>query len=637
MITHRNLSSRQRYEQSPLLRGKSGLPEKEVESDNPQRQVSRQRSLLELYRELYRLLARHRGMLLGSLVLLSLAMAMKMIVPLTMKLAIDTILLRRSVPVWIPPWVPIPSDPKGQLVALFGMVLMFATLGIGLSLLSRWWITLVSKRTHIKVSRQAFEHASRLPLHRINQLKAGGMTSILRDDVNGIGELVMNLVYIPWRASMQLLIGLVALILVDWRLLVCSLILVPTVFFSHRLWSLRLRPIYREIRGERQHLSAKTTEIFGGVRIVRAFGRQRSEVLRFVQSIHFLTRLELLGWRWGRSLELLWEFALPLSSGLLMLYGGLRVLDGYLSPGELMMFLVYLVMLLEPIALLSNSFTQVQGLLAGFDRVLDLLAEPREAALNAGGVKLSKNDVRGGIRLDRVSFQYPNSTAVVLKEISLDVKPGEMIALVGQSGSGKTTLCNLIARFYDPSQGTIQLDQRDLGSIDIDNYRQLLGIVEQDVFLFDGTIAENIAYARRNATPHEIEQAAKVAHCAEFIESFPDRYDTMIGERGIQMSGGQRQRLAIARAVLADARILIMDEATSNLDSESEKWIQLSLDDVLKGRTSFVIAHRLSTVRHADRILVMDGGRIVEIGNHETLLAKGGRYQEMVALQSLHD
>ena len=203
------------------------------------------------------------------------------------------------------------------------------------------------------------------------------MTSILRDDVNGIGELVMNLVYIPWRASMQLLIGLVALILVDWRLLVCSLILVPTVFFSHRLWSLRLRPIYREIRGERQHLSAKTTEIFGGVRIVRAFGRQRSEVLRFVQSIHFLTRLELLGWRWGRSLELLWEFALPLSSGLLMLYGGLRVLDGYLSPGELMMFLVYLVMLLEPIALLSNSFTQVQGLLAGFDRVLEVSNFPK--------------------------------------------------------------------------------------------------------------------------------------------------------------------------------------------------------------------------------------------------------------------
>jgi ATP-binding cassette subfamily B protein/subfamily B ATP-binding cassette protein MsbA len=279
--------------------------------------------------------------------------------------------------------------------------------------------------------------------------------------------------------------------------------------------------------------------------------------------------------------------------------------------------------------------TQFQNNLSGFERVLDLLAEPREMAANPGNRRVRKASVAGRITLDGVGFHYPGTDRMVLQDMTLDVEPGETIALVGRSGAGKTSLCNLIARFYDPTSGAIRLDGVDLREIEVESYRQLLGIVEQDVFLFDGSIADNIAYGDRNATRDRVERAAEVANAAEFIERLPDRYDTLIGERGVKLSGGQRQRLAIARAVLADPRLFILDEATSNLDSESERLIQQTLDEVLRGRTSFVIAHRLSTIRHADRILVLDAGRIVEVGTHESLLAARGTYHDMVELQSL--
>jgi ATP-binding cassette subfamily B protein/subfamily B ATP-binding cassette protein MsbA len=290
-------------------------------------------------------------------------------------------------------------------------------------------------------------------------------------------------------------------------------------------------------------------------------------------------------------------------------------------------------MMLSPLSVIAQSAAEFQNGLSGLDRILDLLEEPREME-SATASKIDRAAVSGRVTFELVSFSYPGSDAFALRDISLDVEPGETIALVGPSGGGKTTLCNLVGRFYDPTSGRVLLDGRDLCTIDVDSYRSLVGIVEQDVFLFDGTVAANIGYGNRRASVDDIRRAAAIANAHDFIMALPNGYDTLIGERGVRLSGGQRQRIAIARAVLADPRILILDEATSNLDTESERTIQASLITLMENRTSFVIAHRLSTIAHADRIVVLENGQITEIGSHESLMASDGRYREMVLLQT---
>jgi ATP-binding cassette subfamily B protein len=445
--------------------------------------------------------------------------------------------------------------------------------------------------------------------------------------------LVFSLLYNPWRAIIQLIGSLIVLTLVDWRMMLGGLLLLPAVYVTHRTWINRIRPLYRDIRSRRQDIDGQTTEAFGGMRIVRTYGRERSETGRFVTGNHLMVRQQLFVWWWTRVIELIWEVLVPLASVALLLYGGTRVLAGELTIGDVTMFLIYLTMLLGPLEVLANSATSLQNGLAGLDRVLDLLSEPLETEHTPPTAPLDQRRVQGRLTFAGVSFQYPGSQQSVLSDIHLEIEPGTMVALVGRSGAGKTTLCNLVARFYDPSAGGVRLDGQDLRELPVEDYRRLLGIVEQDVFLFDGTIAENIGYAKRYATLEQIRTAAIAANADGFIRQLEAEYDTLIGERGVRLSGGQRQRLAIARALLADPRILILDEATSNLDSESERLIQQSLERLMQGRTTLVIAHRLSTIVRADQIVVMDEGRIAAQGTHQELLAKSGRYRQMVELQ----
>jgi ATP-binding cassette, subfamily B, bacterial len=594
-----------------------------------------QHSLRRLYRELYRSLKGSRLTIAAALLTLSVATLLKLAPPAATKLVIDNVLLGRPFPEQIAAWARLPTAPRERLILLVVAVFVVSAIGTAISLWSRWQVTRVTKRVQVAMRRRVFEHASRLPLHRVYELKAGGVSSLLREDAGGVGELVFSMVYNPWRAVIQLLGGLAVLAWVDARFLLAAVLVAPAVYLSNRLWNRGLRPLYRDVRARRQEIDATAAEAFGGMRVVRAFGRQRTEALRFVTEGHLMARQELFAWWWTRAVEVAWDLLLPAASGGLLLYGGLRVLDGKLSLGDLMMFLVYLAMLLEPIAVLASSFTQLQANLSGFDRVLDLLSEPIEMPARPGAKRVAKPAVRGRLQLDNVGFHYPGTTAMVLQGITLDVEPGEVIALVGRSGSGKTTLSNLIARFYDPTAGSIRLDGQDLRDLDVETYRTLFGIVEQDVFLFDGTIAENIAYSNRHASRADVDRAASVANASEFIDALPQRYETRIGERGVRLSGGQRQRLAIARAILADPKIFLLDEATSNLDSHSEALIQRGLAALLRGRTSFVIAHRLSTIRQADRIIVLDSGEIVECGSHSELMDRGGLYREMVELQSL--
>ena len=631
---HRRIGSRLRFRDYIEQHRAGSQPVATAPSEQP---PAKHRSLTRLYRELYHLLIGYRLTIALALVGSSVGTLLKLVPPFASKIVIDYIIPGIPLPAGIVAWSPVllPESPKALLVTLVVLVLVVSVLGKLLGLSTRWYTTKTTKRVQVAVRRKVYEHAMRLPLHRVYQLKSGGASSLLREDAGGVGELIFSMLYNPWQALVQFLGGVVVLAWVDWRLLLGALLLVPGVYYSDLLWNRRIRPLFRDVRKERQEIDSQTTEVFGGMRVVRAFGRQKSESARFMGQNHFMARLELHVWWLSRLIELLWEFILPIASVALLLYGGMQVIDGRLSLGDLGMFLIYLAMLLEPMAVLASSVTQFQNNLAGFDRVLDLLDEPREMADCPGTRAVSKSAVSGAITLQNVSFIYPGTSRRVLHDIHLEVEPGETIALVGRSGSGKTTLCNLIARFYDPTSGTIALDGLDLREIEVESYRRLLGIVEQDVFLFDGSIAENIAYGNRWATRSRIEQAARVANAAEFIDRLPAGYDTLIGERGVRLSGGQRQRLAIARAALADPKVFILDEATSNLDSESERLIQQSLDQLLRGRTSFVIAHRLSTIRHADRILVLDDGAIAQAGSHDELMSGSGLYRDMVELQRI--
>jgi ATP-binding cassette subfamily B protein len=515
--------------------------------------------------------------------------------------------------------------------ATVGIVSLLATV---IHLSGRWYATKAVNKLQVATRRQVFAHAVRLPLHRVYQLKSGGATSLLRDDAGGISDLVFSMLYNPWRAIIQLIGSLIVLAWVDWRMMLAGLLLVPAVYASHRTWINRIRPLYRDIRSQRQTIDSQTTEAFGGMRVVRTYGRERSETTRFVVGNHLMARQQLFVWWWTRVVELIWEVIIPVASIGLLIYGGAQVLNGTLTIGDVTMFLIYLTMLLGPLATLANSATTFQSSLAGLDRVLDLLEEPLETSHTPPTQTLAIDHARGRINFAGVGFKYPGSQQFVLQDIDLEIEPGQTVALVGRSGAGKTTLCNLVARFYDPTAGNITLDGVDLRELPVQEYRSLLGIVEQDVFLFDGTIAENIGYGLRNASSQAIEQAAVAANADEFIRALEQGYDTLIGERGVRLSGGQRQRLAIARALLANPRILILDEATSNLDSESERLIHDSLERLMRGRTSFVIAHRLSTIVRANKIVVMEQGRIVEIGTHEELMGSSGRYRQMVELQT---
>ncbi len=595
--------------------------------------TAKTRSTGQLLREFLRLLRGETWPLIFALATLTVATIVRLGPPLATKIVIDNVLTDRPLPDWWTQDWQLPTDRYQVVYLVGGAIVVLSMVATLIHLAGRWFATKSVNRLQASIRRRVFSHAVRLPLHRVYQLKSGGATSLLRDDAGGVADLVFSLLYNPWRAIIQLLGSLAVLAWVDWRMMLGGLLLAPAVYFSHRTWINRIRPLYRDIRSRRQDLDGQTTETFGGMRVVRTYGRERSENIRYATANHVMTRQQLFVWWWTRVIEIIWEVLIPLASIGLLIYGGSRVLSGQLTIGDVTMFLVYLTMLLGPLETLANSATTFQNGLAGLDRVLDLLAEPQEASDTVPTGSLDPLAVQGRISFSSVSFHYPGSEQLVLKEINLEIDSGAMVALVGPSGGGKTTLCNLVARFYDPTAGTVSLDGQDLREVPLGQFRSLLGIVEQDVFLFDGTIAENIAYARRSASQDEIEDAARAANADIFIRQFESGYETLIGERGVRLSGGQRQRLAIARAILANPRILILDEATSNLDSESERLIHASLEIVMQKRTSVVIAHRLSTITRADKIVVIEGGQIIESGTHQQLMDRSGRYRHMVELQ----
>jgi ATP-binding cassette subfamily B protein/subfamily B ATP-binding cassette protein MsbA len=488
----------------------------------------------------------------------------------------------------------------------------------------------LNARVVLSLRRALYEQLLFLPLQKLSDLKTGGIISRLSGDVDTTSGLLQMAIISPSLSLLRLVIAITILFFLNWRLALTALAVIPGVMVISFIVSRRVRPIYRAIREDKSDVDGRVAETFGGIRVVRAFRRETWEERDYTVGHHTALRKELFAHRrelvlWGS-----WGALIALVDLVIVWYGGALQIRGGATVGDIMAFQWYTFLLLNPIWQIVNSFSELQRSLAAMDRVFEVLAMPTDKPDVPDAVDAPVHVSE--IRFVDVSFEYRPGEPVV-SDFNLVVPGGSVVALVGRSGAGKTTLTDLVARFHDPTKGQILVNGTDIRQFRLHSYRELLGMVQQEVFLFDGTVRENIGYGRRGGTDAEIIDAVRRANAHEFVSVLPEGYDSLIGERGVKLSGGQRQRLAIARAILAAPEILILDEATSNLDTESEQLIQESLEDLLRGRTSFVIAHRLSTIAHADIIVVMENGRIIEQGAHDELMRARGPYFTMVTRQ----
>jgi ATP-binding cassette subfamily B protein/subfamily B ATP-binding cassette protein MsbA len=482
----------------------------------------------------------------------------------------------------------------------------------------------------LTLRRSLFDRLLHLPLPKLWDMKTGGILSRLTGDVDTTTGLLQMAIVSPSIAIIRLAVAVVVLFVLNWRLALTALAIIPGVMLISFISARRIRPIYRSVRKDAEQIDGRAGETFSGIRVVRAFRREMQELLDYMRGRHTVLRKELFAQRREMVIWTSWGLLLGIVNVVIVWYGGYLNLQGRASIGDIMAFQWYTFLLLNPVWNIVNSFSELQRSLAATERVFEILAMEDDKPDRLDAVDAPR-EVRE-IEFENVEFEYREGRPVV-HDFNVAVPGGSVVALVGRSGAGKTTVTDLVARFHDPTQGRILVNGSDLRDYRLRTYRDLLAIVQQDVFLFDGSVRDNIAYGRHDATDEEIEDAARRANADEFIVRLPEKYETFVGERGVKLSGGQQQRLAIARAILADPQILILDEATSNLDTESEQLIQASMATLLSGRTTFVIAHRLSTVRRADLILLMEDGRIIERGTHEHLMEARGTYYEMVLRQ----
>jgi subfamily B ATP-binding cassette protein MsbA len=478
---------------------------------------------------------------------------------------------------------------------------------------------------------QVQRHVLQLPVRIFDDAKSGELVSRIMDDVQGVRNLVGTGLVQLVGGTVTALVALIFLIRIDP--IMTAMAIVPLAAFG--LVSTRafktLRPAFRERGAIRAEVTGRLTEALGGIRVIKGFHAVEKEGEIFFQGVLRIFDNVKKTLTTSSGVTSLGTFFVGSASVLIMGYGGRLIVQGQLTLGDLFSFTLFLGFLIAPIVQMANIGTQMTEAFAGLDRTSELLSWPRED--DDPLRTLTMPPIQGHVVVEDVHFRYDEDKPV-LKGISFEAEPGTVIALVGSSGSGKSTLAGLAASFLEPDEGRVIVDGVDLREVVLASYREQLGLVLQNDFLFDGTIRENLLFARSDATDAEIREAARRAHVLEFTDRFPDGLDTVIGERGVKLSGGQRQRVTIARAILANPRILVLDEATSSLDTESEALIQESLGELLHGRTTFVIAHRLSTIRRADLILVIEDGQVVERGRHDDLIAREGRYHQLYTVQA---
>jgi subfamily B ATP-binding cassette protein MsbA len=482
-----------------------------------------------------------------------------------------------------------------------------------------------------KLRSQVQSHIIKLPIRFFDNTKTGELVSRIMTDVEGVRNLVGTGFAQMIGGILTSFISLFLLISISPKMTL--FVLAPVVIFA--LVSLKafskIRPIFRERGKINAQVTGRLTETLGGIRVIKGFNAEQQEINTFAKGVDELFQNVKASLTATSIVTSAGALLLGLASAGIMGIGGYMIMQEQLTFGDFLAFTLYLGFMIAPIVQMSNIGSQLTEAFAGLDRTEEIMNTPLEADDKKRTVTLE--NIRGDVKFDQVSFAYQEGKEVV-KNVSFTAPAGTVTALVGTSGSGKTTIAGLAASFLNPDSGLITLDGQDMQSVTLESFRSKLGVVLQDDFLFEGTIRQNILFPRPEATEEQLQLAVHAAHVQEFTDRFEDGLDTLIGERGVKLSGGQRQRVAIARAVLADPRILILDEATSNLDTESETLIQASLKELMKGRTTFVIAHRLSTIRQADQILVVEQGRIVERGRHDELIALEGRYFQLFTYQA---
>jgi len=516
-----------------------------------------------------------------------------------------------------------PLDLLYTLAAVVAVATLFqAVTSFSLSQL----LGVTAQRTITDMRRRVEQHVARLPTRYFDSTKSGILISRIMTDAEGIRNLVGTGLVQLTGGVFTAALALVVLLWLNWQLtlyiLVALLVFGGTMALAFR----KVRPLFRERGKINAEVTGRLTELLGGIRIVKVYTAERREDLVFAKGVHRLLRNVAATITAVAGVSSFSSLVFGLVGVLMMVMGGRAILAGAWTLGDFVMFVFFTGMVAAPVIQITSIGTQISEAFAGLDRIRELMQEAQEDEDQERADRLP--EIHGDIAFENVWFEYEEDTPV-LKDVSFRAPAGSTTALVGSSGSGKSTLISLVTAFNRPQTGRVLVDGEDLATVRLRDYRSHLGVVLQDNFLFDGTVAENIAYGRPQAGREDVEWAAKIAHVDDFVRDFEKGYDTVIGERGVKLSGGQRQRVAIARAILADPKILILDEATSSLDSESEGMIQDALARLRTGRTTFVIAHRLSTIQSADQILVIEDGEVVERGSHAELLARDGRYREL--------
>ncbi|HJU03872.1 MAG TPA: lipid A export permease/ATP-binding protein MsbA, partial [Nitrospiraceae bacterium] len=523
------------------------------------------------------------------------------------------------------------SKDERLLVILPLAILMVAALKGAFSYGQNYLMNYVGNHVITDIRQELYLQLMRLPVkfHDVNT--SGRLVSRVINDVNLMANAVAGVLKDLFQQGLTFLAMIGVIFYQSWKLAAVSAIVIPISFYTMVQMGKRLRKLATHGQERIGDMASSLQESLAGIRIVKAFGREEAEGARFRSSNHAYLGATMKSIQVSSLASAHMEVIGVLGVAAIVWYGGWLVIQGTMTPGAFFSFLAAMFMAYTPIRRLAGANNTIQQALSAAERVFAILDMDNEQKRSEGFAELPP--LAHTLEFRDLTFQYESSEVPALNGISLAVRAGEVVALVGSSGSGKTTMVSLVPRFYDPTEGGIFIDGCDIRNCSLRSLRGQIGIVSQETVLFDDTVKHNIAYGRVDATDRQVEEAAKAAYAHEFILRLPEGYETLIGENGVKLSGGERQRLAIARAILRDPPLLILDEATSALDSESERIVQLALSNLMKHRTTLVIAHRLSTIQNADRIVVLERGRIVEVGSHDDLLKRGGVYKRLHAMQ----